>query len=266
MSTTKATNDNLRECAVCATRTSTRCSGCAEADVFFCSREHQKLLRPTHKWLCGKDPNIFTCAPLDEKESAALEKVKTELYEETAFGHPSQTLLQFLQSKGLFEGTWEDLKKQLLDEAQLVPEPQRSWALIHARNHLMHSSAGPKILNSAWRILSTDIMSLHALLIGLLPPSIRFLRDFNPYLRQKLVLTTLVQKFDGGGGAFFPGQRAGLSVDDVYLAQERLAPLVRELPIDEVAKAVISAGDAAGFSHLRERLTARSTVRRIGGV
>ncbi|BGP15613.1 hypothetical protein JCM10213_004133 [Rhodosporidiobolus nylandii] len=43
------------ECCVCGTETANRCGACAEAEfsLFFCSREHQKLIWPVHKRVCG---------------------------------------------------------------------------------------------------------------------------------------------------------------------------------------------------------------------
>ncbi|GAA5933862.1 hypothetical protein JCM10213_008453 [Rhodosporidiobolus nylandii] len=64
----------LRKCAVCDVKTTSACGGCG---LPFCSREHQKLLWKTHKWLCGKDPSKFTFPPLSPTELAAY----TQLYE-----------------------------------------------------------------------------------------------------------------------------------------------------------------------------------------
>ncbi|BGP15632.1 hypothetical protein JCM10213_004152 [Rhodosporidiobolus nylandii] len=43
------------QCCVCGKETANRCGACAEADfsLFFCSREHQKLIWPAHKLVCG---------------------------------------------------------------------------------------------------------------------------------------------------------------------------------------------------------------------
>ncbi|GAA5933882.1 hypothetical protein JCM10213_008459 [Rhodosporidiobolus nylandii] len=59
----------LRECAVCDVKTTSACGRCG---LPFCSREHQKLLWKTHKWLCGKDPDVSSLPPLDEEEVEAL--------------------------------------------------------------------------------------------------------------------------------------------------------------------------------------------------
>ncbi|GAA5848845.1 hypothetical protein JCM5353_004059 [Sporobolomyces roseus] len=69
-----STSDStLGECVVCGTRTPTRCSECASNGtkwMYFCSREHQKLIYKTHKRVCGKlgSPS-FMWPTFNEKES-----------------------------------------------------------------------------------------------------------------------------------------------------------------------------------------------------
>ncbi|BGP21063.1 hypothetical protein JCM10213_007581 [Rhodosporidiobolus nylandii] len=59
----------MGKCAACGASTDQRCSGCAVDDpLFFCSRDHQKLLWESHKVLCGRDTDCFFFAPLDEPE------------------------------------------------------------------------------------------------------------------------------------------------------------------------------------------------------
>ncbi|GAA5914374.1 hypothetical protein JCM8208_002828, partial [Rhodotorula glutinis] len=42
-------------CEVCGVETTQRCSSCLEAgiDLFFCGKDHQKLVWPAHKTVCG---------------------------------------------------------------------------------------------------------------------------------------------------------------------------------------------------------------------
>ncbi|GAA6001098.1 zinc finger MYND domain-containing protein [Rhodotorula paludigena] len=55
-------------CVVCGVLASKRCSTCATSgiDLFFCSHEHQKLVWPNHKVVCGQDPVIFPDLSDDE--------------------------------------------------------------------------------------------------------------------------------------------------------------------------------------------------------
>ncbi|GAA6043829.1 hypothetical protein JCM8097_002074 [Rhodosporidiobolus ruineniae] len=59
-------------CLVCGEETTTRCEACRQAgiDLFFCSREHQKLLWPVHKKVCGPGKAYpFMWPPLSQDEA-----------------------------------------------------------------------------------------------------------------------------------------------------------------------------------------------------
>ncbi|BGP15659.1 hypothetical protein JCM10213_006171 [Rhodosporidiobolus nylandii] len=64
------TSRETGECCVCGKETADRCGACAEADfaLFFCSRDHQKLIWPIHKLVCGKE--MFSWPPLTKEEVA----------------------------------------------------------------------------------------------------------------------------------------------------------------------------------------------------
>ncbi|GAA5852175.1 hypothetical protein JCM5353_002394 [Sporobolomyces roseus] len=59
------------ECVVCGTKTEKKCSECAKFGtdwMFFCSREHQKLVWFMHKRVCGEYSNPFRWPPLSQAE------------------------------------------------------------------------------------------------------------------------------------------------------------------------------------------------------
>ncbi|GAA5823022.1 hypothetical protein JCM5353_007856 [Sporobolomyces roseus] len=59
------------ECVVCGAKTEKRCSECAKFGtdwMFFCSREHQKLVWFMHKRVCGEASNPFRWPPLSQAE------------------------------------------------------------------------------------------------------------------------------------------------------------------------------------------------------
>ncbi|GAA5992884.1 hypothetical protein JCM10908_001390 [Rhodotorula pacifica] len=61
-SATAATSAPAGECLVCGASTSTRCSSCAAKsgiDLYFCSKEHQKLIWPFHRLVCGERAHPF---------------------------------------------------------------------------------------------------------------------------------------------------------------------------------------------------------------
>ncbi|GAA6041053.1 hypothetical protein JCM8097_004692 [Rhodosporidiobolus ruineniae] len=60
-------------CLVCGEETASRCEACRQAgiDLFFCSREHQKLLWPVHKKVCGPgkaNPSTWPALSTQEQE------------------------------------------------------------------------------------------------------------------------------------------------------------------------------------------------------
>ncbi|BGP38946.1 hypothetical protein JCM10449v2_002884 [Rhodotorula kratochvilovae] len=70
-------------CTVCGGDTAKQCSKCRA--IFFCSTRCQALLWPTHKVLCGRDPNVFYLPPLTPEELKKLGKIKdTQPYHQTA--------------------------------------------------------------------------------------------------------------------------------------------------------------------------------------
>ncbi|GAA5917415.1 hypothetical protein JCM6882_000854 [Rhodosporidiobolus microsporus] len=78
------------KCCVCARVTSTRCSACGDAGIgiFFCSREHQKLVYFAHKKVCGERANPFLWPDLSEEEA--------EEAGETLDDNPDHSGLRFL--------------------------------------------------------------------------------------------------------------------------------------------------------------------------
>ncbi|GAA5877520.1 hypothetical protein JCM16303_003362 [Sporobolomyces ruberrimus] len=73
MSSTTPTNDPISEskCCLCGAASTQRCSSCAkfDFDVFFCSREHQKLLWPAHRHVCGQSSKRFLWPRLTDEEA-----------------------------------------------------------------------------------------------------------------------------------------------------------------------------------------------------
>ncbi|GAA5847923.1 hypothetical protein JCM5353_004482 [Sporobolomyces roseus] len=70
-SSTASSTSPLGECVCCGEETATRCSECAKYGtdwMFFCSREHQKLVWYLHKRVCGKRSNPFRWPGFTDKE------------------------------------------------------------------------------------------------------------------------------------------------------------------------------------------------------
>ncbi|GAA5874103.1 hypothetical protein JCM8547_004828 [Rhodosporidiobolus lusitaniae] len=70
---------------VCGMATTQRCGAFQEAgfDLFFCSREHQKLVWFAHKRVCGSNAKPFRFPALTNAEAARLQEGKFELGTDT---------------------------------------------------------------------------------------------------------------------------------------------------------------------------------------
>ncbi|GAA5894974.1 hypothetical protein JCM6882_008256 [Rhodosporidiobolus microsporus] len=145
------TEKPLYNCAVCPVKTPTLCGGCKS--IAFCSKEHQKLLWPTHKYAC-KNGGVWTTAPLSEEEVTALLDwrntvsmewlnqclLKTkELKDLTVLGgHREQdfTVVEKIKRLGLYDGRWEDLLDDLSKPSSSIKDPERSAILSLIRHRL----------------------------------------------------------------------------------------------------------------------------------
>ncbi|GAA6013946.1 hypothetical protein JCM10207_000181 [Rhodosporidiobolus poonsookiae] len=66
-------------CCVCAVETENRCAACSAVgtDLFFCSKEHQKLVWKAHKRFCGKA--TFEHPLLEPEEAAHIKEIGFKL-------------------------------------------------------------------------------------------------------------------------------------------------------------------------------------------
>lgn len=65
---------------------------------------------PTHKYLCGKDPETFFIAPLTLEERSKVHDRRYELFidgHERSIGNTRQGLEEHLKFLGFFNGTLE---------------------------------------------------------------------------------------------------------------------------------------------------------------
>ncbi|GAA5849645.1 hypothetical protein JCM8547_000519 [Rhodosporidiobolus lusitaniae] len=66
-------------CWGCGKKTESKCLPCSERgfDIFFCSKEHQKLVWKQHKRICGERSNPFRFPPFDATELDLLRQAKS---------------------------------------------------------------------------------------------------------------------------------------------------------------------------------------------
>ncbi|GAA5990795.1 hypothetical protein JCM10908_000018 [Rhodotorula pacifica] len=78
------------DCCVCGAESTLKCSACARAgiDLFFCSKEHQKLVWFAHKPVCGPDKADFDTLPAMSK--AELDVCKCPQFHQ-ALANPSKS-------------------------------------------------------------------------------------------------------------------------------------------------------------------------------
>ncbi|GAA5898090.1 hypothetical protein JCM5296_001989 [Sporobolomyces johnsonii] len=192
----------LHDCAICENKTTKRCGGCRL--VYFCSRECQKLLWPTHKVQCGRDPTRFHLPALQEDEAHALSQINHLQFHKNFSTPDMGTPMEYLEMKGLYSGTWpaslELANVLLLDQNCPIPEPKRSLILITLRHHLgAHISyIGPfrSVVLSAYRLFSMHYFDITTTPLVESNPSIfgtdPFTSALLPWFRQSLVLNTLM--------------------------------------------------------------------------
>ncbi|GAA6043774.1 hypothetical protein JCM8097_007696 [Rhodosporidiobolus ruineniae] len=145
-------------CLVCGEETTSRCEACRQAgiDLFFCSREHQKLIWPVHKQVCGPGKaNPFTWPPLSQSE---LEDAKQDLHYKVAYlGGHDLSLSDILTSTEAF-------LESLTEGRGDVSDPVRQQILLALRAHKIEhfrqlATSDPKVtVPNAVRIAASTLL------------------------------------------------------------------------------------------------------------
>ncbi|GAA5918611.1 hypothetical protein JCM6882_000833 [Rhodosporidiobolus microsporus] len=205
------TSAALYPCTVCNRSTALVCGGpSTPCEAFFCSREHQKLLWPTHRWLCGKPSSTFSFAPLTEEEAHALEILAQPTSHPEGFKVYWPALVKELQ---LWDGK-DEPKTLLADlrqrEPSTVAEPLRSLLIGELRGILVRAipllpSLGLDSASAnAWTLTGALLRRLHnAIPLGL---QIHFLQARDPSALEQ----------------FAPVLRAFLAFHTIRLSREKL--------------------------------------------
>ncbi|BGP37653.1 hypothetical protein JCM10449v2_001570 [Rhodotorula kratochvilovae] len=124
----------LGMCLVCARMTTKACGGCDEP---FCSRECQKAIWSTHKWLCKKPKYTFSFAPLKEDERiAALDMLTSpDIRQLKALSE-----LAISEKDGWCKRNYENLINQLAQPGCPISKPLRSHMIceVHCMLRLGH--------------------------------------------------------------------------------------------------------------------------------
>ncbi|GAA6037339.1 hypothetical protein JCM8097_008519 [Rhodosporidiobolus ruineniae] len=182
----------LHPCTLCTMLTSTRCSGCKE--LFFCSKEHQKLLWPMHKVFCGKDDPTFFLPSLSDLERSHLEQVRDIPYVISVLDPAPASLLAFVKQRGLFSGSWQELLDVLTSEAPSLPLWQITALRCAAHTQICCNMLSLPTKPSPWRLLAVPCSYLFLFKsFEQVAPEQRpaLLARASPYLKQFAVHATL---------------------------------------------------------------------------
>ncbi|GAA6063476.1 hypothetical protein JCM10212_006338 [Sporobolomyces blumeae] len=165
--TTSMSSKKTFDCAVCPNKTDKACSKCKI--VYFCSPACQALIWPVHSWLCGKDPTVFSVAPLSASERQATDAKKTKIYKDRVSLQMNiqQTLLERVHDLELFkkEGTWNEFLDSITKgSARPLEEPYLSASAILARVYRTDHLAGERPSGTRsemmWQSISGGICDL----------------------------------------------------------------------------------------------------------
>ncbi|GAA6037323.1 hypothetical protein JCM8097_008511 [Rhodosporidiobolus ruineniae] len=184
------------ECGACGTTTSKACGGCGKH--FVCCRAHQKLLWPTHRWLCGKDETVFTFPTFTPEQLQELKSYKKLGYLSKKSGAMTYTLLDHVHVGEYldFRDGWEKLFKIISTDPEkelITPSWRRTWILACAHVHLAHYSskaAGIDLPTAPWFVVGMFCHDLR----GAVPAGSHFndvWRLFNDILRNFLSLASI---------------------------------------------------------------------------
>ncbi|GAA5867492.1 hypothetical protein JCM8547_007524 [Rhodosporidiobolus lusitaniae] len=190
------TEQELHDCAVCEARTTMCCSSCES--VFFCSREHQKLIWSTHKWTYGKDDEPFSFPPLTADELADLEKTKDlPFFVRNEHRSMHSPLLIYLKDNRFFDLSWQELLNVLAHRSPPLAPRKQADLFSLVRDHLRHFRTDNPVLlkipGTAWDTMSVVWIALDC--APFVPTnSEEFFASFSPFLRQFLILAVLRKK------------------------------------------------------------------------
>ncbi|GAA5913813.1 zinc finger MYND domain-containing protein [Sporobolomyces salmoneus] len=218
MSTTPQTTT---PCSICDKPGKFLCSKCKL--VKFCSVNCQKLLHPTHKLLCGKDPLFFAVPPLSKAEAHKLDSLRHIPWdaesEETVplSGVPREIkLFELIVSLGLYQGDWQTLLSRITEGGALLEEPQLSLCVALCRSQLRGLKSFPPQLNSSVGVEAFNVCCQQPAVFILCYNLKNPFQQLNTLLRRHLVLDTFVALYYGRQ----PGQSRRSDLEDSKKGQQ----------------------------------------------
>ncbi|BGP47022.1 hypothetical protein JCM10450v2_002874 [Rhodotorula kratochvilovae] len=242
----------LQKCAVCPRETTKMCSGCKS--VAFCSRECQKVLWPTHKVLCKRDPDVFYLPPLDEALVTQFLALRDK-----PFQGANITFEQMWGRQLGVQKEWTFILDQLRYDHDVADDPSRNLLSLFALVHLHQYGRGEKLfapLNQEPYFQA--VARLHKAVTGFLNESLAPMfgrytrlndpfRLLNAFLRALLVEGTMLARYPDDGSL----------PPDVYdvlrhaLVNERARAILERMPLPQPAREAMSPGDVKVPARMR---------------
>ncbi|TKA51987.1 hypothetical protein B0A53_05071 [Rhodotorula sp. CCFEE 5036] len=137
-------------CLVCGKTSILRCSACAQKskiDLYFCSAEHQKLIWPFHRLVCGDRSHPFKLPPFS-KEEAKVTFARTVDLPESAQDAGHQIYLQRLMKIDQYS---RDELKDRIDSLIGVETPMLDHRYpTRSLKGAVLALRGIRLLNSSW--------------------------------------------------------------------------------------------------------------------
>ncbi|GAA5821079.1 hypothetical protein JCM3770_000081 [Rhodotorula araucariae] len=265
-------SNQLQNCAVCPRATTKTCSGCQA--VAFCSRDCQKVLWPSHKILCKRNPDVFYFPPLDEALVQQFDALRDKPFQGADITYQQMWARQIGVTK-----EWrvrclpwrlpvtlspsasrspsvssQFILDQLRYDDNVADDPSRNLLRMFALAHLYHYGRGCKLFSPPNRdayFCAADLFHKAVtgfLNAGLAPPFGPYTQENDPFrvlnalLRALLVLGTMLARCTDDKSVV---PRDIYDVLRYGVASDRVDAVLQGMSLPPVVRACMAAGDGS---------------------
>ncbi|GAA5991599.1 hypothetical protein JCM10908_005780 [Rhodotorula pacifica] len=251
-------------CALCEKPATSKCSRCKE--ISFCGEQCQRTLWPTHRTLCGGDPDVFRQAAVSTQETDILHnELPAQYHDGLPLDEPrlymGHDVLHLLRSMSELMA-WKDIEAYLRADPRKYRAEEdfdhREDTIIAARGHLRHVYAQERIqpsytisedwpavpTSTPWILMAERLHRIAGCIDMFLDEAghdaynscARGVRILNPYLRQLLIQCVTQYQYEFASSE--AEKQAWLRLGG--LAIVRAAGLLAEAPVGPNLKRAIS--------------------------
>ncbi|GAA5988143.1 hypothetical protein JCM10908_002083 [Rhodotorula pacifica] len=114
-------------CLACGKPSTLRCSSCSaksNIDLFFCSKEHQKLLWPYHRLVCGDRAHPFRLPAYSQEEADVLLERLRKTTTQPELCALQQKMRFALNASEMSQSVFDDKVQSLIGQDGLLPGPK----------------------------------------------------------------------------------------------------------------------------------------------